>query len=110
MLAFSTGPTRIAVTLPANPRGGVLVPVVAVVVDGTGGSLEVGSATGLAHRLDDGLAHETTAGPRAGELVDLSHQPIVELYVHSHVQKLAPGSPARPEVRATDAGAPGCSR
>lgn len=87
-----------------NPPRGILVPVVALTADRAGCGLDVGPAQLRTNGPVDGTSHEGAASPRTGELVDLSHKAVVELYVHAHVLKLAPQAAAV----LPDAQAPGC--
>ncbi len=60
----------------------------AVVGDAPSCGFETCPADRLLNRSFDGAPDEGAATPGAGKLVDLRHEVVVELYVHSHVPKI----------------------
>ena len=86
--------TRVGSTLLPYPRGGIVVPVVALVVDRPGRSLDRSPAHLLTHSPLDSGPHEPAPAAGTGDPIDLGHQVVVELNVHTHVQRLAPSGSA----------------
>jgi hypothetical protein len=91
----SAGAAPVGVSLLSHPAGGVVIPVVPVVLDAAGRRLQVGAAELLLNRPFDGGPHERSPASRPAERIDACEKLVVELYVHSHGPILAHRAIAR---------------
>jgi hypothetical protein len=91
-------PASITAALLSHPPRGVGVPLVTRRSDASSSRQEAVPALlrheGRRHRLTDELA----APPGSGAAVDLGHEAVLQLYVHSHVLKLAHTAPPTAEL------------
>jgi len=86
----SAGPAVVAATLSTHPTGGVGIPFMWGVLRRRGPQAARRGAQGcralsILECTEHGAAHKSRALARSGEAINLAHDLIVELYVHSHV-------------------------
>jgi hypothetical protein len=83
------------VTLLPNPRGRIVVPVMALVRQLTERRLNVVPAPLVVESTADQLGDKTASPPGSHSTIQLSHELIIECYVQTHVLKIAHTPPRR---------------
>ena len=86
----SAGSPAVAVALCAHPCGGIVVPGVAVAVGQCPDArFDVVPSAFVIEAAADQLGDERTSAATPATAVELVEELVVELYVHSHVRRLA---------------------
>jgi hypothetical protein len=89
----SAGPTGVAVTLRPDPRCWVRVPIVHSVREGSECRLDVIPAPFIVQATLNEFGDERTPLSGADSTIQLSHQLVLQHYVHTHVLSLAHNRP-----------------
>ena len=85
----SPSATGVGTALLPHPSRRVEIPLVILILDDARCCFDVRPSELLANGTLNGRTHKCAATSRAAELVNLSDELIIQLYVHSHVQNLA---------------------
>ena len=83
-----TDPATLGSPLFSDPRRRIFVPLMSTVDRSGRGADEVGAPPFL-ERPTDRRPYEFAAAAVAGDAVDLRHQVVIQLYVHTHTHKIA---------------------